>query len=129
MTRRVDARDVLDPNGCTRSAFAARVLGRYRRTGPNAWDDYELVPAKGEPLQVAAGIMIQVEDQEAHFRIRHRGKVLLAEWTPSDEQRAAIERHHLDPRAAFLDACVEDYASPPGIGLAALIAKKLSEDD
>jgi hypothetical protein len=75
MSRRVDSRDVLDLNGRTRRAFAGRVVGRYRRIGPNPWDDYELLPAEGESLRVAAGIKIQVEGSGARFRLRRCGEL------------------------------------------------------
>jgi hypothetical protein len=129
MVRRVDSRDVLDPNGRTRRAFDARVVARYERVGPNAWDDYEMIPDTGQTLRVAAGIKIQVEEQGTRFRLRRRGAVLVAEWLPSAADGAASEKRHLDPRAAFIEGCIEDYASPPGVGLAAVIAKKLSEGD
>jgi hypothetical protein len=129
MSRRVDSRDVLDPNGSTKRGFAGRVVGRYRRLGPNAWDDYELLPAEGESLRVAAGVKIQVEESGARFRMRRRGEVLLVEWTPSAAERAALAAAPRDLHAAFIEGCVEDYASPPPLGLAAVIAKKLKEPD
>jgi hypothetical protein len=129
MSRRVDSRDVLDPNGRTRRAFAARVVGRYRRIGPNPWDDYELLPAEGESLRVAAGIKIQVEGSGARFRMRRHGQVLVVEWTPSEDDRAALAAAGRDIHHAFIAACVEDYASPPGFGLAAVIAKKLKDPE
>jgi hypothetical protein len=129
MSRRVDSRDVLDPNGRTRRAFAGRVVGRYRRIGPNPWDDYELLPTEGESLRVAAGIKIQVEGSGARFRLRRRGEVLVVEWTPSQDERAALAAAGRDIHDAFIEACVEDYASPPGFGLAAVIAKKLKDPE
>ena len=45
---RVDARDVLDPDGKTRRPFVGQVLGFYRPTGPNAWDDYVFVADPGD---------------------------------------------------------------------------------
>ncbi len=47
MPRRVDARDVLDADATTSRAFSGRVVGVYRRSGPNAWDDYVLVDEDG----------------------------------------------------------------------------------
>jgi hypothetical protein len=129
MPRRVDSRDVLDPNGRTRRAFAGCVVGRFRRLGPNAWDDYELLPAQEEPLRVAAGLMIQVEGGGARFRLRRRGEVVLVEWTPSQDERGAIAVAGRNLHAAFIEACVDDYASPSGFGLAAVIAKKLKQPD
>ena len=130
MPRRIDSRDVLDPNGRTRRPFAARVVGRYRRLGPNAWDDYELVPtAEHQPLRVAAGIEIQVENEGARFRLRRRGEVLLVEWLPSDDERKAVALARRSLHESFVEACVKDYASPPGVGLAAVVAKKLRDPD
>jgi len=129
MLRRVDSRDVLDPNGRTRCALVGRVVGRFRRIGPNTWDDYELRPGGGETLRVARGIKIQVEEHGARFRIRRRGQVLLVEWVPSEEQQTAMASARRDPRQAFLESCVRDYSSPPGVGLAAVIAKKIADRD
>ncbi len=97
--------------------------------GPNPWDDYELVPTKEQPLRVAAGIEIQVEDRGARFRVRRRGQVFLAEWTPSADERAAITSAGGDIHQAFLRNCVADYASSPGVGLAAVITRKLRRRD
>jgi hypothetical protein len=36
----IDARDVLDPNAKTATAFAACIVGHFVRSGPDAWDDY-----------------------------------------------------------------------------------------
>jgi len=127
MPRRIDSRDVLDPNGRTKRGLAGRVVGRYRRLGPNAWDDYELLRAEGESLRVAAGVKIQVEESGARFRLRRRGEVLLVEWTPSEDDRAAMSAAGQELQRAFIEACVEDYASPPPLGLAAVIAEKLKE--
>ena len=54
MTRRLDARDVLDADATTARSFWGRVLGVYRRTGPNSWDDYALVEEDGGPIEVFA---------------------------------------------------------------------------
>ena len=63
MTQRVDARDVLDADAVTSRAFSARVVGNYRRTGPDAWDDYERVEQDGGPIEVLPETPIQLEDE------------------------------------------------------------------
>ncbi len=129
MPLRVDSRDVLDPNGRTRRAFSARIVGRYRPTGPNRWDDYELLPVAGEPMRVAAGVKVQVEPEGARCRVRRRGEVVLVEWIPCADDLQLTAQSKEDTRRAFLEACIEDYASPPGFGLAAVVAKKLKDPE
>ena len=60
-SRRVDARDVLDADATTSRAFSGRVVGVYRRNGPDVWDDYLLVDLDGTPIEVFAETPIQVE--------------------------------------------------------------------
>jgi hypothetical protein len=50
--RRVDSRDVLDPNARTKAPFRGQIVGHYRPTGPNAWDAYEYVEADGGRIEV-----------------------------------------------------------------------------
>jgi hypothetical protein len=126
MSRLVDSRDVLDPNARTRRPLEARVLGRYHRTGPNEWDPYQLVDEEGASVRVLRGIKIQVEDEGAVFRMRQHGRVLRVSWEPSPEESAELRKRQLEPRQAFLAEYVEDYQSPPALGLAAVIARKLS---
>ena len=75
--RRVDARDVLDANAMTSRTVSGRVVGFYRRTGPNSWDDYELVDDDGGPIEVYPDTPIQVEKQGAAFRMRRQGHVIM----------------------------------------------------
>jgi hypothetical protein len=100
MTDRVDARDVLDTNATTRCGFPGRIVGVYRRSGPNAWDDYLLVAEDGGAVDVLAGIPIQVESEGAVFRMRRKGEVLLVQWTPDECEKG------VDLRVRFLEQCV-----------------------
>ena len=84
MPRRVDARDVLDADATTSRAFPGRVVGVFRRTGPNAWDDYVLVDEDGGPIEVFGETPIQVEADGATFRMRRKGEVVRVAWTPDD---------------------------------------------
>jgi hypothetical protein len=129
LRRLVDSRDVLDPNGRTRRALDARVLGHFRRAGPNAWDPYQLVEEAAGPIRVLPGIMIQVEEEGAVFRVRQQGQVVRVAWDPSPEELAELERRRQQPREMLLAEYVEDYASPPALGLAAVIAQKLLRKD
>lgn len=65
MTRRLDARDVRDADATTARGFSGRVLGVYRRTGPNPWDDYALVEEDGGPIEVFAETAVQLENKGA----------------------------------------------------------------
>ena len=124
MGKRIDARDVLDPNGKTRRPFHGRIVARFRRTGPNAWDDYERVAGDGGPIEVMPGIRIQVEPTGTEFRMRRRGEVVAVAWAPTDQERAELAGGG-DPRALFLERHIDGFQNKPGIGAAAAIAGKL----
>jgi hypothetical protein len=128
--RRVDSRDVLDPNAWTRASFGGRVVGRYERTGPNSWDDYQLTPVVNEPpITVLAGIGVQVEPDQPIVRVRHHGQVLVVEWLPTPGDQAEMKRSQTAARDFFVAHHLEDYSSPPGWGLAAVLQQKLKDDD
>ena len=74
MAERVDARDVLDANGKTKRAFRGEIVGHFRQTGPNAWDDYEFVRETSGTIDVLTGIKVQTEDDGVIFRMRHRAR-------------------------------------------------------
>ncbi len=130
MGYKVDARDVLDANAKVRRAFRGRVVGAFRRTGPNGWDPYELVRYEDEaqrPVDVHAGVRVQVEDVGTELRLRSDGRVLVVAWEPSDGEREML--HGADPaarRAHFLREIVEPFAELPGMGAAAVIARELA---
>lgn len=125
MALRVDARDVLDPNARARRAFAARIVGRFVRAGPNAWDDYVYEAEEGGPVEVLPGVPIQVEKIGAEFRLRRRGQVVRAAWTPPPETRAAVGNDERALRRRFLEECVEGFAEEAGRGAVAAIVRKL----
>ncbi len=118
----VDARDVLDANARSRRAFRARVVGYFRRTGPNRWDPYRFVAADGDEIEVLPGLKVEVEPEGAVFRIRSEGKVLRAAWLPDDDGRI-VSGSELRPR--FLENCVGGFRNPSGRGAKAWIARKL----
>jgi hypothetical protein len=109
MTRRVDGRDVLDADATTSRAFSGRVVGTFRRTGPNSWDDYELVEQDGGPIEVLPETPIQLESVGAAFRMRRRGEVIVVAWVPAPGE---IERGS-DARTRFLERCVRNEDPTP----------------
>jgi hypothetical protein len=121
MPRRVDARDVLDADATTRRAFSGRIVGAYRRTGPNSWDDYVLVDEDEGTIEVFAGTPIQVEEDGATFRMRRKGEVIRVAWTPEAGEGEA----GADPRARFLESCVRDEDPTPEGNLGAWLHAKL----
>jgi hypothetical protein len=123
MSRRVDARDVLDADATTRRAFAGRVVGAYRRSGPNSWDDYVLADEDEGPIEVLAGTPIQVEKDGATFRMRRRGEVVRVEWVPEDGE----PERGADLHARFLESCVTDEDPTPEGNLAAWLHRRLDE--
>jgi hypothetical protein len=122
MPARVDARDVLDADATTSRAFSGRVVGAFRRSGPNSWDDYVLVDEDGGPIEVFPGVPIQVEDG-ASFRMRRQGEVIRVAWTPDDGDGAAAEDLH----ARFLKSCVRREDPTPEGNLGAWLHGELDE--
>ncbi|MFO1153687.1 MAG: hypothetical protein U1E42_08505 [Rhodospirillales bacterium] len=120
-TEEIDARDVLDVNARTAVNFRARVVGHFRRKGPNSWDNYVFCPVEnGETVDVLAAVPIQVESEGADFRMRRHGGVERLAWHPDDDDTSGP-----DVRARFLAECVRAFSEDQGIGAAAVIASKL----
>jgi hypothetical protein len=119
MCQRVDARDVLDADATTSRAFTGRIVGVYRRSGPNSWDDYILVDEDGGPLDVFPETPIQVEPHGALFRMRRRGEVVLVAWIP-EEPVSDGELH-----TRFLKSCVRDTDPTPAGNLGAWLHAEL----
>jgi hypothetical protein len=109
MTRRLDARDVLDADATTARGFWGRVLGVYRRTGPNAWDDYALVEEDGGPIEVFPETPVQLENEGAVFRMRRKGVVTVVAWVPGPGET----RDGPDLRARFLESCIRHEDPTP----------------
>jgi hypothetical protein len=123
MPRRVDARDVLDADATTSRAFPGRIVGAFRRRGPNAWDDYVLVDEDGGPIEVFAETPIQVEPDGANFRMRRKGEVIRVAWIPDAGGLDAGD----DVRARFLKSCVRHEDPTPDGSLGAWLHGKLNE--
>ena len=119
MPGRVDARDVLDADATTSRAFSGRIVGVFRRSGPNTWDDYVLVEADGGEIQVFPETPIQVEREGARFRMRRKGEVVLVAWTP-EEGGPEAELH-----ARFLASCVRNTDPTPEGNLGAWLHSEL----
>lgn len=124
--QRISSRRVFQVNAVTRRTFAGRIVGRYRRLGPNAWDDYAYEPSDGGAITVLPGLKIQVEKRGAVFRMRHRGQVVAVEWQPA-EQRLIEIQNGADARDVFLKRCIRGFGYRPAIGAAATIASKLRD--
>lgn len=128
MGSRVDARDVLDPDAKTARAFSGRIVGHFRPTGPNAWDDYEFVMQDEGPIEVLPGLKIQLERHGARFRMRRQGRVIRVEWEPDEADRARMEGNDVRAlRAAFLARYVVSFDEAPAQGLGAVVARKLDD--
>jgi hypothetical protein len=121
LRHRVDARDVLDPNATATRGFRGRVLGRYRRTGPNAWDDYVLVEQDGGPIDVLAGTQVQLEDAGAVVRLRRKGEVVVVAWEAEPGELDV----DADPRAPFVERCLSEEDPTPDGSLGAWLHAEL----
>jgi hypothetical protein len=121
MTRRLDARDVLDADATTARSFRGRVLGVYRRTGPNSWDDYALVEEDGGPIEVFAETPVQLENEGAVFRMRRKGEVTVVAWVPG----AGEAGDGPDLRARFIERCIRHEDPTPDGSLGAWLHGEL----
>ena len=124
MGRRIDARDVLDANARTVRGFSGDVVGYYRPTGPNAWDDYEYVAETGGRIEVMPALNVQVERWGIALRMRSRGRVVRVQWRPSDEERETF-KGKAALRERLLTHYVEPFDHQAGVGASAFIAGKL----
>jgi hypothetical protein len=126
---KVDSRDVLDPNAKTSKAFRGRILGYYRPTGANAWDDYEYVSQQEEAIEILPDLPVQLEKRGPRLRLRVSGRVVVLEWLPSEREREQIGQNTPSAlRKAFIERHLVSFAESAGIGASAVIAKKLTEE-
>lgn len=121
MTLRVKASDVLDPNAVVRMGFRAKVLGHFRRAGPNRWDDYLFVEEDHGEMDVLPGVRVQLEARGAELRIRSRGRVLRVRPI----QRGVGKLTLRERRARFIAEHLNSFDESPGLGAAAFVAKTL----
>jgi hypothetical protein len=120
----VDARDVLDANGKTKRAFSAEIIGHYRRTGPNSWDDYEYVSRPEGSVDVLPGLRIQLERHGPTLRMRIEGRVVRVRWKPTAEQQLELDRSGKEIRSYFVSEYISAFDEAEGAG-AAVFAGKL----
>jgi len=127
MGQRVDARDVLDANALTLRTVPATVVGHFRRTGPDAWDDYEFVSEPDRPIELSAGLEVQLEPRGAQLRVRQQGQVLRCRFAPSAEE---LERAGSEAPSALRRLLIAEYLKvsevDTGEGTAAM-ARKLRD--
>lgn len=126
MGQRLDARDVLDANARTRRAFSGTVVGYFRPTGANPWDEYEYTSVQEASLEVLPGLEVQMEPRGAQFRLRTGGRVMRVKWAPRPEElhrlagdSPAALRHH------FTTEYLVDFQEERGRDTPAVIARKL----
>ena len=120
----IAARRVLVPNARTKSGFAGKIVGVFRRTGANAWDDYELAEEEGGPVEVFPGLKVQLENRGPLIRMRMRGAVVLVVWQPRADELPLPD----DPagaRALFVERYVESFANKKGQGVTSFLARTL----
>jgi hypothetical protein len=123
---RVDARDVLDPDARTRDDFRGRILGHFKRTGPNAWDDYRFVSEDGGEVEVLPGLKVQLEKFGAQVRMRREGRVVRVEWVPDAGEAGELRQASPeDRRRIFIERYLEAFDEAGGRSMAGYIAGKL----
>ncbi len=125
---KVDARDVLDPDGKTSRACRGQILGYFKPTGPNSWDDYSFTSDKTEIIDILPGLKIMMEARGPRFRMRRQGKVIRVSWIPSDQEQGDLSSAAPSAlRSYFLQHYVASFDEAKGRGAAAVIALKLDD--
>jgi hypothetical protein len=124
MPRFVPSRDVLKPNARISHAFDGRIVGHFRRKGPNAWDDYVYEPGIEGTVALLPGLRVQVEAEGPQVRLRHHGRVVVVEWQYAENESTSAPAT-AERRRRFLEAHVGGFENAPGLGAAAVIARNL----
>ena len=122
--KRVDTRNVFKANAIVRRSFVGRIIGRYRRLGPNPWDDYAYQALPGGTITVLPGLKVQVERSGSAMRMRHRGQVVVVEFH-TGEGVGGKTGPEGDGQGGLLRDHVRTFANKPGAGVGAAIATKL----
>lgn len=96
MAKTVKSKDVWNSNATTKVDLNGVIVGRYRQTGPNKWDDYEFARGDGgESFEVQSGKSIQVEplgaDAEVLFRVKSGREVLLIRWAMTAADKKEVD--------------------------------------
>jgi len=120
-----DSRDVLDPNARVRRSFTGKIVGRFKRTGPNSWDPYTLEMMDSDVITVLPGVKVYVDPSSSIIRMRRKGDVVVVEWIP-DKDEATGELDAANMRRIFVDRFLAPFGNRRGFGPAAAIARKLS---
>ena len=127
MIQRVKASNVLDANAVVKRAFRGRLVGYFRRVGPNRWDDYVFVRDDQGEIDVLPGIRVELEQQGAQIRMRSSGRVVKVAWMGSLSGESLPEgpspRRRRD---AFVAHYLEPFDEAPGLGAAAYVARNLT---
>ena len=101
-------------------------MGYFRRTGPNSWDDYEFLHDDQGTIEVLPGIRVQVERRDTCVRLRRRGTVYRVRWDPgTDDLEELASAEASERRRYFVTRYLSEFDEAPGIGAAAVIARKL----
>lgn len=127
MPERIKSNDVLDANARIKRSFTALIAGFFKNTGPNPWDDYEFIRAEQGTLDVYPGTTIQIEEYGTRVRMRKDGRVIRVIWKPGDTDPVTLRDASAgELRRYFIETYLEDYTDAPGLGAAAVIARKLT---
>jgi hypothetical protein len=127
MPERINASDVLDANARIKRSFSATIVGFFKNTGANPWDDYEFVRVESGTVETYPGTSIQLEEHGTRLRMLKDGRVIRVKWSPSnDDPESVRDGGPGEQRRYFIEAYLEAYDEAPGLGAAAVIASKLT---
>jgi hypothetical protein len=96
MSKKINPKDTFSSNAIAQVDIEGEIIGRYKPTGPNKWDDYAFLTANdGDIFQATKGSSIQVEPigakAEVLFRAKKGREVLLLRWTLTPEDQTQID--------------------------------------
>ena len=95
MGKRFNSSEVFEFNATTKVELDGAIMGIYRPTGPNKWDDFEFEKDDGDhSYAVPSGSKIQVEpigaSPEVLFRVKKGREVLVLRWSLNAEDEREV---------------------------------------
>jgi hypothetical protein len=126
---RIKSSDVLDVTHHTVSTMRGRVVGYFRRLGPNSWDDYGFVAEPGEDIELVPGVPVMLESRGAELRVRSKGHVVRVRFVPSEVDRPQLpeDASNVQLRRYLAEQVLGVVGEESTLGVSGVIAKKLGD--
>ena len=96
MGKKFTAKEAFTANATTKVELQGTIIGVYKPTGPNKWDDLEFDREDDNEVHVvAADTAVQVEglgaNPEVLFRVKKGKQVLMLRWILTDEDQTQVD--------------------------------------